>query len=293
MNAYVLAAVVLPGIFWPHDSAGVAALRSIPGIRIHDTQQEVVSWMKVPAPRLENRTDVAAATTVPWIDANGWRFRRGLRKAFYSELPAGSAPLAAAEAHAYGVEAVLAPSPEDLPALSAMLRFLLSVGEVRLPVRANIGVVDDQSPLLGEALNLLSRRNLLYTVIAEPDARLDVNVRVGTKKYPRKSLANPSEFAARVRAELGDERRLLRIFNTYTVLGHLTGDSSRARLYLINYSPRPAKDVHVRVRGSYTRAKLADSHVPSMEAADASRHQGGMEFTVPQIHTYTVVDLEK
>ena len=68
--------------------------------------------------------NVARATNVPWIDSNGWRFQRGIQKANYAKLPAGSAPLAAAEAFTFDVDAILNPDPADVEELGKMLRFL-------------------------------------------------------------------------------------------------------------------------------------------------------------------------
>ena len=71
--------------------------------------------------------NVASATSAPWVDANGWRYMRGLKKALYAKLPPGAAPIAAAEAFAYGVDAILEPASEDEAKLTAMLSFLKSV----------------------------------------------------------------------------------------------------------------------------------------------------------------------
>src|SRR5205085_5825559 len=101
---------------------------------------------------------------------------------------------------------------------------------------ANIGVVDDKSPQMDEVLNMLTRRNLLYRVVAAPDRKLDLNVQLGSKDFPKESAQNPSDFAARVRAKLGDEKRLVRLYGTSTVIARLTGDAKRARLYLLSYA---------------------------------------------------------
>ena len=55
-----------------------------------------------------------------------------------------------------------------------------------MPPIANIGVLDDGSPSLGEVMNLLSRRNLLYRVVTKPDSSLDLNVKVGVGAVPRR-----------------------------------------------------------------------------------------------------------
>jgi hypothetical protein len=260
-------------------------------IRIFEPGIAVDGHEKVPAPKIQMRMNEASATTVPWIDSNAWRFMRGLSRALYSELPAGTAALAAAEAHAWGVDAVLQPAPEDRDQLNAMLEFLKRIDAPRMPVLANVGIVDDKSDELPEVLNLMSRRNLPYKVVAAPDRKLDLNVQIGSAQYPRDAVKNPSDFAARVREKLTDEKRLVRLFNTYTVLVNLTGEGGKARLHLVNYSKRPVKDVRVRVLGVYRDVKLAEASDPGMAAKDVLAAGGATEFTVPQIGTYAVVDL--
>src|SRR5437879_3077927 len=186
------------------------------------TGPEAAGFERVPGPAVRMRNNEAQATTSPWIDANGWRFLRGLRKANYEKLPAGSAVPAAAEAFTFNVDAILDPDPADLPELARFLQFLKSQNREPLPAMANIGVVDDKSPAMGEVLNMLTRRNLLYRVVPAPDRKLDLNVQLGSKDFPKESAQNPSEFAARVRAKLGDDRRLVRLYGTSTVIAHLT-----------------------------------------------------------------------
>ena len=67
------------------------------------------------------------------------------------------------------------------------------------------------------------------------DRKLDITVQLGTKDFPKESAENPSDFAARVRAKLGDDRRLVRLYGATTIIAHLTGDGKHARLFLLNY----------------------------------------------------------
>jgi hypothetical protein len=237
------------------------------------------------------RVDEASATTVPWIDSNAWRYTRGLRKAFYADVPAGAAALAVAEAHAWGVDAIVQGAPEDSATVAEMLNFVQRIDAPRMPMLANVGIVDDGSDGIAEVLNLMSRRNLLYRVVADPDSKLDLNIRVGSSQYPRSAIANPNDFAARVREQLKDEKRLVRLFGTYTVLVNLTGDHGRARLHMVNYARRPVKDVRVRVLGEYGSVQLAEGNDPNAIAKDVVVVDRGTEFTVPSITTYAVVDL--
>lgn len=264
---------------------------SVAGLELR-SPADLAGYTALPPPKIERRMNVASATTVPWIDANGWRFVRGLRKVYYKQVPEGRAALAAAEAFAYGGEAAIEAAPADLDKLAHIVAFFRSAGDVNLPPMANIGVIDDGSPALGEVLNLLGRRNLLYRVVREPDPALQLNIRLGSKDFPAASAANPNDFAARVREKLTDEKRLLRVYNSYTVLAHLTGDGTRARLHLLNYSPRPAEDVRVRVLGLYKEVRLLEAD-GLKQAKDVSVLEGGTEFTVPRLTTYAIVDLEK
>lgn len=260
-------------------------------IRLFSPDTSTEGYEKVPAPNIKMRMNEASATTVPWIDSNASRFMRGLHKAYYDNLPPGTAALAAAEAHAWNVDAILNATPEDSAELNKMLAFIRQVGDPNLPVRANIGIIDDKSAEMPEVLNLLSRRNLLYKVVSAPDPKLDLNIRIGSKQYPREAVTNPNDFAARVREQLTDDKRLIRLFNTYTVLVNLTGDTARSRLDLVNYSKRPAKDVRIRVLGRYKQVKLADATDASQTAKDIAVVDGATEFTVPLLARYAVVDL--
>ena len=188
------------------------------------TDSEAAAFQPVPNPGIRFQANEAQATTAPWIDSNAWRFQRGIRKANYTKLPQGSAPLAAAEAFAFHVDAILNPEQADVPELAKFLRFLKTNERPPLPVMANIGIVDDHSPAMDEVLNMLTRRNLLYRVVPARDRQLDITVQLGTKDFPKESADNPSDFAARVRAKLGDDRRLVRLYGATTIIAHLTGD---------------------------------------------------------------------
>ena len=259
---------------------------------------DAASYQEIPSPGVRYLPNVARATNVPWIDSNGWRFARGMRKVSYAKVPAGSASLAAAEAFAFNVDAIINPDPKDVEDLGKMLRFLKANEQAPLPEMVNIGVVDSPSPLLNEVLNLLTRRNLLYQVVPAPDRTLDLNVQLGTPDFPAEAAANPYEFAARVRAKLGDDKRLVRLYGTDTVIARLTGDKSRARLYLLSFGSRRqqnagAQAIRVRVQGRYQPAKLAAyGGSPEAKLSDV-RHPGPTtEFWVPGFDTCAIIDLE-
>jgi hypothetical protein len=255
-------------------------------------------FQEVPAAGVRFLPNVARATNVPWIDSNGWRFARGLRKARYAKLPPGQSPLSAAEAFFFDVEAILNPDPKDTQDLGNMLRFLKAQQQAPMPPLVNIGVVDDGTPIMAEVMNLLTRRNLLYKVVPKPDPSLDLNVQLGTPDFPADAAANPYEFAARVRAKLGDDKRLVRIYGTSTVLARLTGSGGRARLSLLSFSRRRQESggtqaMRVRLVGRYRPTRFAAyGAVEGAELGDL-RHPGNTtEFWVPDFTTLAVVDLE-
>jgi hypothetical protein len=251
------------------------------------------AFQSVPAPSSHNVQNVAQATLAPWVDSNAWRFARGLRKVNYDQLPPGSAALAAAEAFAFDVSAILNVDSADVAEAERMLRFLKAREQPHLPVKANVEVVDDGSASMGELLNMLSRRNLLYRVVTRPQGKVDLTVQLGSREFPRESAANPSDFAARVREKLGDDRRLVRIYGTSTVIAHLTGDARRARLYLLSYSRnRNQGEIRVRVRGRYQPESLAAYGAPpDANLLDVRNPGNTTEFSIPAFNTIAIVDL--
>jgi hypothetical protein len=257
-------------------------------------------FVDVPAPGIRFLPNVSHATTAPWIDSNGWRFQRGLHKAHYATLPDGSAALAAAEAFAFDVEAILNPSAADVEPLGAMLTFLKAHAQPALPALANIGVVDDGSAEMGEILNLLIRRNVLYRVVSGNTRSLDLTVRLGSRDFPQALASNPHEFAARVRAKLGDDKRLVRLYGTSSVVARLTGDSTRARLYLLSYAGptraqgRGLQPVRVRLLGRYQPTRVAIDSGPANAQVEDLDHPGATtEFSLPPFGTLAIVDLAR
>jgi len=263
------------------------------------TGVEAAAFEEVPPPGVRIRPDVARATNIPWIDSNGWRFQRGIQKAHYRDLAAGAAPLAAAEAFAYHVDAILDPASAGLEELGKMLQFLKTQNQPSLPALANIGVVDDRSREMGEVLNMLTRRNLLYRVVPAPDPKFDLTVQLGTPDFPKEAAANPHEFAARVRAKLGDDKRLVRLYGTSTVVARFIGDGKRARLYLLSYgggrrqqSGNP-QSVRVRLLGRYQPARFAAyGAAPDGELTDLRNPGNATEFWVPEFNVIAIIDLD-
>jgi hypothetical protein len=196
------------------------------------------------------------------------------------DAPAGSAALAAAEAYAYQAQEAIRAVPADLPAFAQMLRFLAAIDEPPLPPKANIGVVDDGSDAMGEALNLMARHNLLFQLIPAADPKYNLNI----SRIPKG--ISPYEFAMQIRHDLTDEKRLLRLFGSSVVLARLTGDKKRTRVHLLNYGKAPVKGLRVRVLGAYPKGKLAAGELEAYTV-----EEGATEFTIKQLTIYEVVDL--
>ena len=264
------------------------------------TGAEAGAFQEVPAPAVRMQANESQATTAPWIDSNAWRFERGLQKANYAKLAAGSAPLAAAEAFTFNVDAILNPDPADLPELGKMLAFLKTVVQPPMPALANIGIVDDHSPAMEEVLNMLTRRNLLYHVVSAPDRNVDLTVQLGTKDFPWESAQNPSDFAARVRAKLGDDKRLVRLYGTSGMIARLTGEGKHARLYLLSYGRGRGQGrggqqstIRIRVLGRYQPAHfLAYGAANDAKLVDVENPGNTTEFSVPVFNALAVIDLE-
>ncbi len=302
MTPLVLLAA-LPGLYWDQPLETAAALKQAGITRVYVPPGREAAWRQAGltargfrpesaaeavAPGVEFKIDEASATRMPWLDANGWRFERaGGRRTYYYNAGQGKGALAAAEAFAYGVEAVVRVEPADLQAFARMLAFLREVEAPPMPVLANIGVVDDGSEATGEVLNLLARRNLLFRVLRAPEKGYDLVI-----KPAGAQAADPFEYATMVRQKLGDERRLLRIYGSDVVLGRLTGEGGKARLDLINYGERKIGGLRVRVRGAYARGTLAAYGIERAQLADYACEGGATEFTVPEMQTYAVVDLK-
>ena len=240
---------------------------------------------------LRPRTDRASATRSPWVYAHGWEFRRAPGGRYLYELRAGQAALAAAEAYVYGVDALLVVDPADLPDLGRMHAFLAGLAPSTLPDVADFGVVDDGSDELGEVLNLLTRRNLLYAAVPAGSTRFPLTVQLGTPDYPVESTEEPSDFALKVRRQLTDERRSLRLFGSEAVIARLTSDGQRARVHQLNYGGRDIEGLRVRLRGAWAGGTAQVAGHGPMELTDRMVAGGATEFTIPRVSPYAVVDL--
>jgi hypothetical protein len=255
------------------------------------TDADLSARESLPVPGVAARAGVASPTRAPWIVASGWRFTRRPAAKYVYEVPAGKAALAAAEAYAYGADVVLKIDPTDLKPLGAMLAFLEGLAAADMPPAADLAVVDDGSAVTGEVMNLLNRRNLLFQPVGAPSSRFPITIAVGTPAYPAEEAADPSAFALKIRRQLGDDQRTLRVFGSEVVICRLTSDGSRARLQLLNYGGRDIEGLRIRLRGTYSKADAVVAGVGKLPLSDFAAANGATEFSVPKLTTYAVIDL--
>jgi len=291
VTALVLLALSLPCIVAAQDAGGRAALERA-GVTRLCTDANLGRREALPTPGTTPRPGIASPTRAPWIVANGWRFmRRPLTKYLY-DVPAGKAALAAAEAFAYDADAALKIDPADAQAVAEMLAFLAAVPAVDLPPASDFAVVDDGSPLTGEVMNLLARRNLLFAVVQAPAPQYRINVRIGSAEYARAEAADPSAFALKIRRQLTDEQRALRIYGSEVVICRLTAAAGRARLHLINYGGREIEGLRIRLRGAYGGGAARVAGIGPLTLQERAVVGGATEFSLPRLTSYAVIDLQ-
>jgi hypothetical protein len=256
------------------------------------SEAELASREALPSPGTAPRAGLASPTRSPWIVASGWRFTRHPGTKYVYDVPAGKAALAAAEAVAYGADVVLKIDPADVGTLGEMLTFLEALTAVDLPTVSELAIVDDGSAITGEVMNLLARRNLLFEVVQAPSQRFPVTIRIGTPEYPREEAADPSGFVLKIRRQLTDELRALRVYGSEVVICRLTGEAGRARLHLINYGGREIEGLRIRLRGTYADGEALVSGAGRLPLQDHVVAGGATEFSVPRLVTYAVIDLK-
>jgi hypothetical protein len=248
---------------------------------------------KLDAPGIDAQVTTLSPTKRPFVVANGWRFRRQPGGKWLYEVPAGGAALAAAEAAAFGADALIKGDPKDRDALERMLRFARALPAGPEADVAQIGVVDDGSEAAGEVMTLLARRNLLWKPERASDHALPINIQLGTPRYPRKAASDPSELAGRIRRELSDDKRLLRVYGSEVILCRVAGDARRVRVHLLNYGTLPGDGIRIRLLGKFRPGIAYTDLGGSAPALDVQVASGATELTVPRFAVYAVVDLDR
>jgi len=311
MTPLVVAALAaLPCVYWTQGIETRPALEAAGITRLCVAPEQADAWRSagftvipvsaadlsareaLAVPGTAPRAGVASPTRSPWINANGWRLMRKPDGKFVYDLPAAKGGLAAAEAFAYGADAVLKIDAADLSAAGAMLKFVAGLPAADLPPIADIAIVDDGSAIAGEVMNLLTRRNLLFQIVKAPPSQLPVTIVVGSAEYPTAEAADPSAFAQKIRRQLTDERRSLRVFGSEVVICRVTGTSSQARLHLLNYGGREIEGLRIRLRGSYATGAAYVAGGGRLPLTDHVVADGATEFSVPRLATYAVIDLK-
>jgi hypothetical protein len=200
--------------------------------------------------------------------------------------------MALAEAFTYGIDAAAKLDPADMPEAARLLAFLAQLPPRDLPDVADFAVVDDGSPEVGEVMNLLSRRNLLYAIVKQPTARaFALTVKLGTPAFPRADAANPSTFALKVRHKLTDDARSLRVYGSEAVIARLTGEGGRLRLHLVNYGGRIIEGLRVRLNGNFTEDATYVAGTGKVALSDFTHSTAATEFSIPSMGVYAVIDL--
>jgi hypothetical protein len=261
-------------------------------VQIADRQGAV----KLAAPGITFHMRESSASRVPWVTSNGWQFIRHPRGRFYYDASGNGSALAAAEAFCYGANAMVQTDTSGLKPFGDMLKFLASVNAPQGPPLADIGFVDDGSSPAGELMNLLVRDNLLFKLVGAPDPDLRVTVQLGSKEYPMQEAKNPDVLVHKIRADLTDARRRVRIYGTSIVIARVTEESGGLRLHLLNYGSAKGTRVEafrVRVLGHYPKAQLHSFNDGNEQPTEYTLQSDATEFTVPDLKTYAVIDLSK
>ncbi|HXB68002.1 MAG TPA: hypothetical protein VNY05_07150 [Candidatus Acidoferrales bacterium] len=307
----LLLLAALPALFWDGPVDTAPALRDagikhiqVPAARLAEWKNvpdmaaeaaDLQGALKLPAPTVNYRMDQASASRAPWLTSNGWQFLRQPKGRFYYDATGKTSALAAAEAFCFGANVMVRTDAAGLKPLAEMLEFLGSVNAGPLPPIADIGFIDDGSEAAGEVMNLMVRDNLLFEIVARPDPRLKLTVRLGATEYPLADAKNPSLVAHVIRGNLTDEKRSVRIYGSPVVVARLTGSGGKVRLHLLNYTgaTRNVDGIRVRVLGQYPKHQLAAAGSPGLELADYSVDADATEFTLTQLKTYAVIDLSR
>jgi hypothetical protein len=269
----------------------LAAILLLP--RLLTGSDEPANAVKLGVPHVQYRPNEASATRSPWIDANGWRIIREPGRSFVYHVSGEAAALATAEAFTYGTDALIATDAAGADAYNHMLDFLRQIQPLDVTPVTDFGVVDDKSDAAGELLNLLTRQNLLYKVETAPDRNLRLNVRLGSKEYPSQEANNPNLLTHKIRSQVGDEKRSLRIYGSEVVIARLATNSRQGRVYLLNYANRPVRGLRVRVRGAYAKGEARIFGVTDAQLEDWSRDNDATEFTVRELNAFAVIDLAR
>ncbi|MBV9762995.1 MAG: hypothetical protein JO340_20710 [Acidobacteriaceae bacterium] len=305
-----LAAVILPILFWQQGADTAPELRksgvthiAVPPAAAADWKTtgivaeplDLASTIKLPAPGVALRMDEASASHVPWVSSNGWRFLRQPTAKFYYDKPSSPA-LAAAEAFTFGGQAFIRPAADSAESLTKMLDFLKTINFDHAESINDIRFIDDRSALSGELMNLMVRDNLLFQIVHSRAADSKLTVQLGSKEYPTSTGSDANSLVHRIRTNLTDDKRRIRVFGTSVVIVRVTGGVDQPRVHLLNYGA-PAHirigAFRIRILGRYSKSQFHCFGTPNAQLMDFNAQSDATEFTVPSLNTYAVVDLAR
>lgn len=308
----LLLAVLIPVLFWQDGRGDAPEIRNAGLTHIAIPSDQAAEWkqiqgisaepvdagktVKLQAPGVALRIDEASASRKPWVSSNGWKFLRQPTAKFYYDAGPETAPLAAAEAFCFGGDALIHTDKNGIKPLAEMLQFLNAVNSDAGKPITDIGFVDNGSPVAAEVMNLMVRDNLLFGITGPANSDYKLTVRLGSQDYPASSTQDADSVVHRIRMNLTDDRRSVRIFATSVVIVRLTGGRDKARLHLLNYGAAHSIRVggfRVRVLGRYPKFQIHSFGAPREQLQDYEVQSDATEFTVPELRTYAVVDLSQ
>ena len=94
----------------------------------------------------------------------------------------------------------------------------------------------------------------------------------------------------KIRRQLTDDQRTLRVFGSEVVICRLTRGAGGARLHVLNYGGRAIEGLRIRVRGAYAAGEIR-SDGAALKLEDYASAGGFTEFSISRLETYAVIDL--
>jgi hypothetical protein len=109
-------------------STGAAASWGGSGVSVSPVSDaELAGREALQVPGVTGRAGLASPTRAPWVNTNGSRFLRNPDGKYRYSLPAGQARLGAAEAAAYGADALLEIDPSDVTGVGQLFTFVANL----------------------------------------------------------------------------------------------------------------------------------------------------------------------
>jgi len=240
--------------------------------------------VKAAPPGVRYRMNIASATSSPWVDSNLWRYRRDERAKFACDVRQKSIVLAMAEAFSVQASISLQTEASQKADYDTMLAFLQSLPPGPVTRWAQVSITaDDGSFQAGEVLNMLTRKNILFSRGNVPQT---LPIAIDSK------ISNAYEKMQEIREKLGDDHRVLRIFGSELTLAELAREGQRVRLHLVNYGSRPVETIRIRIQGKYTEKNMK-AYVYGVNASrlfDFVQEGDFTEFSLDRLPVYGVLD---